>query len=806
MNPFPKMTQPFRNAIRHGTLALATLALAASASAALITWSSAPATVSGSYGQTLNTGLFDSTNVVYAENTGGAAQSFDGINFSAGTINFAGAYDGFHEGGWPSQTGTYGSSGPNTVTLGTGSLPALTIGQQYKIQVLVFDGRSDTGIPGRTVSLDGINQGTYASGVYNVNWGTGRLVTGTFTADATTQAFTIEAFDGATSKGGLVNALVLNAVIPRPPDPTPSAAQQAQIDRKYGMFCCFGVNTFANLEWSDGTLPATSFAPTAVDADQWVQTAKAAGMRYLLLTTKHHDGFCLWDSQWTTYDVASSAVPDVDVVKLVSEACARHGIRFAVYYSLWDRHEPSYGNAADYVTYMKRQLTELLSNYGPVAELWLDGGWERPSDDWNIPELYTVVKRLQPECQFTVNWSIGLPTNHDAHPVQPSQQENGFPIRYFPADFRTADPLLPKFPDPKAFTHNGETYYMPFEATVTTTAGNTWYFNTGDTTAKPLSVLERTFNAATAQNNLLVLNAAPNRDGVIIPACATALTQLAYRLGLEPDRPHPVNLANTATTTASSTWMIDAGYEAPKATDEDPDTRWAAAAGDPSPWLEIAFANSTRFDRVIINEYGEDDVYRCTSFNLQAWNGSSWDIIHTGTTLGESIRIDLSAPVTATKLRLQILGSTNTVSIWMLKVQDSARPNPAQTSYRLWQEQNFSLAEINAGTADSDTIAANDGVANALKFALGISDVRNPYNGTSLTPLVPREGDTPLFTFLRAQRDAGYTVQASEDLTHWNTLAIDPGSTGSTGSLVSVPVPQSSTGKSFVRLNVDPEP
>jgi hypothetical protein len=199
-------------------IVLSTCALSMTSHGATIFWTSAPATVSGSYGQTLNTGLFDSTNVVYAENTGGAAQTFDGISFAAGTVGFAGTWNGFHEGGRPSQTGAYGSSGPDTVTLGTGSMPTLIIGQSYKVQVLVYDGRSDLGIPGRTVWMDGINQGVYANGIYNVNWGSGLLVTGTFTASATTQAFTVETFQAGDSKGGLVNALVLNTV------PEPHAA------------------------------------------------------------------------------------------------------------------------------------------------------------------------------------------------------------------------------------------------------------------------------------------------------------------------------------------------------------------------------------------------------------------------------------------------------------------------------------------------------------------------------------------------------------------------------------------------------
>ena len=587
------------------------------------------------------------------------------------------------------------------------------------------------------------------------------------------------------------------------PSIVPSAGQQAQINRKYGMFCHFGINTFADQEWTDGTLPATLFNPTAVNADQWVLTAKAAGMRYLLLTTKHVDGFCLWPSAWTTYSVASSSVPTVDVVKLVSEACARHGIRFGIYYALWDRHEPSY-NSPDfnnYVLYMQRQLTELMSNYGPVTELWLDGGWQQPSDAWNIPSLYHLVKTLQPDCQFTVNGNIGLPSNPDGGFVRPDQQEAGYPIRYFPSEFRTADPYLPKFPDPKTFSHNSLTYYLPLEATITLAAGDHWFYNTADTGTKSLLTLENIFNTATAQNNLLVFDAPPNRDGVLLPSNIAALTQLAYRLGLEPDRPHPVNLANGATITAGSTWPSP-GFEPDKACDEDPSTRWAAAPGDLTPWLQIDFGVATCFDRVIINEYCDSDVYRCTSFALQSWNGTDWDTVYTGTTLGESIRIDLTNPVVSSKLRLQILASTAPVSIWMLKVQDSARPNPALSSFRIWQEQNFSLAEINSGRASANSISASDGIANAVKFALGIGNVRQPYPGNP-TPVSPRPGDTPLFSFYRASRDARYIVQSSENLYDWSNLTIDPGLVGST---VNVPFPPAPSGKSFLRLLVNPEP
>lgn len=158
------------------------------------------------------------------------------------------------------------------------------------------------------------------------------------------------------------------------PSTKPNAAQQAMIKRGYGMFIHFGINTFADTEWSDGTLPVEIYKPLQLDPDQWVRIAMEAGFRYVLLTVKHHDGFCLWDSPLTNYDVAGSPMK-TDVVKAVSDACKKYGIQFTIYYSLWDRHEPSYknGDPQVYVNYMLKQLTELFTNYGPICELWLDG-------------------------------------------------------------------------------------------------------------------------------------------------------------------------------------------------------------------------------------------------------------------------------------------------------------------------------------------------------------------------------------------------------------------------------------------------
>jgi hypothetical protein len=193
----------------------------AASHAATISWSNSVYTVSGSFGQTLNTGQFVTTGTqILAQNIGGSALAFDGINFATGTIGMGGGnHTGFHENTPTANTllARQGSYGVNGVA-STVNLTGLTSGYTYRVQVLVYDGRGDVGIPGRTVRFDGINQGQYANGIANVTWGNGLLVTGTFTADSTSQAFTIEAFtSGGASRGGQLNALTLyQTAVPEP--------------------------------------------------------------------------------------------------------------------------------------------------------------------------------------------------------------------------------------------------------------------------------------------------------------------------------------------------------------------------------------------------------------------------------------------------------------------------------------------------------------------------------------------------------------------------------------------------------------
>ena len=148
----------------------------------------------------------------------------------------------------------------------------------------------------------------------------------------------------------------------------PSPRQAALQQLEFYAFIHFGVNTFTDREWGDGTESPSIFDPQNLDAEQWVRAVKSAGMGGLILTCKHHDGFCLWPSRYTNHSVASSPYKNGkgDVVREVSQACGRHGLKFGIYLSPWDRNCPLYGQGRTYDDFFIGQLTELLTGYGDI--------------------------------------------------------------------------------------------------------------------------------------------------------------------------------------------------------------------------------------------------------------------------------------------------------------------------------------------------------------------------------------------------------------------------------------------------------
>jgi len=336
---------------------------------------------------------------------------------------------------------------------------------------------------------------------------------------------------------GVINHNALSQQMLPVPSRQPNKAQMKQIERKYGMFIHFGINTFHDMEWTDGSKPADSYNPKTINADQWIRTAKNAGMKYVILITKHHDGFCLWDSKFTDYDVANSG-NTTNVVEAVAKACKKQGIGLGLYYSLWDRNKN--GDSKDatldsaYNAYIINQLNELIDiagKYTKVVEFWFDGGWEKENYRWPVKEIYQTIKSREPECQVGINWSIGLPENPDYHLVEPKDQKEGYPIRYFPSDFRLGDPYLPVENDPKVFSNDGKEYYMPWESTIC--ISKRWFYNSTDTVYKSVDDLVKMYRTATDQDNILILNCPPNCEGKMRETDIELLMLLRKQLGIK---------------------------------------------------------------------------------------------------------------------------------------------------------------------------------------------------------------------------------------------------------------------------------
>jgi alpha-L-fucosidase len=309
----------------------------------------------------------------------------------------------------------------------------------------------------------------------------------------------------------------------------PSDAQAAWMRLGYGMFIHFGPNTLAGVGWGDGRFPAARFEFSKLDARQWAAVAAEAGMRYAVLTAKHHDGFCLWPSADTEYSVKSSPGRR-DVIGEFVRACRGAGILPGIYYSLWDRNWPFYEDDAAYCEYMQRQISELLTDYGPLVEIWFDGGWDKeyptrqwaydpawPSDPqvdqsalrggrWKWRELYDLVHRLQPDCLVTSN----------------SGSDRPGAVRYHPIDFRRAEHfdfvyqgrICKPIVDSVFTDSGGKPIFLPLE--FCTSLNPNWFYVGDKFYSHPsAAAIAGWHRAARGAGANLLLNVGPDTDGLI---------------------------------------------------------------------------------------------------------------------------------------------------------------------------------------------------------------------------------------------------------------------------------------------------
>lgn len=298
--------------------------------------------------------------------------------------------------------------------------------------------------------------------------------------------------------------------------PRPTRAQLDWQRDELAIFLHFGVNTFTDREWGDGTEAPSIFAPSALDARQWARSARAAGFRAMILTAKHHDGFCLWPTETTRHSVASSPWRGGtgDVVREFVDACRAEGLRPGLYLSPWDRNHPTYGNSSRYNDVYAAQLTELLTRYGPLAEVWFDGAngegpnGRRQEYDW--PRVFGLVKRLQP------NAVVFSDAGPDVRWCGNERGEAGDP------NWSTIDPATVPFPgadgpgiiEALQHGHSHGTVWRPAEADVSIRPG--WFYHPAqDDKVRDAANLMQLYVQSVGRNSKLLLNVPPTRDGLL---------------------------------------------------------------------------------------------------------------------------------------------------------------------------------------------------------------------------------------------------------------------------------------------------
>lgn len=406
---------------------------------------------------------------------------------------------------------------------------------------------------------------------------------------------------------------------------TPHPRQLAWQELEVQAFVHFGMNTFYDREWGEGTEEPARFNPAEFDARQWVRTFRQAGMKQVILTCKHHDGFCLWPSRYTEHSVKNSPWREGkgDVVREVADACREGGLKFGVYLSPWDRHEPSYGDSPGYNEFYKNQLAELLTNYGPIGEVWFDGACgegpngKRQVYDWE--GYIALVRRLQPDAVIF----------SDAGPdVRWVGNENGFAGETNWSMLRRGE-FFPGSPNHRQLTqgHEDGTHWVPAECDVSIRPG--WFYHPAeDDEVKSAAELLDIYYASVGRNGGLLLNVPADRRGLIPEVDVRRLAE--FRAAIERDLPK--NLA-----IGKPVWASWAGEGTPQAAaaiaDGDPHSAWCAPAGITAATLTIELGAVEGFDRICLQE----DIrqgQRVRSFAVDAWDGVNWQTVTEGTTIG----------------------------------------------------------------------------------------------------------------------------------------------------------------------------
>ncbi|MDD4114580.1 MAG: alpha-L-fucosidase [Massilibacteroides sp.] len=437
---------------------------------------------------------------------------------------------------------------------------------------------------------------------------------------------------------------------PAPYGPLPTEYQMTWQKMEYNMFVHFGPNTFTNVEWGNGKEDPKVFNPSAIDCRQWAAVAKAAGMKGIIITAKHHDGFCLWPSKYSTHTVRESSWKEGkgDLLRELSDACKEYGLKFGVYLSPWDQNHPAYGTT-EYNQVFVNTLTEVLTNYGEVFEQWFDGangeghGGKKQVYDW--PLFNATVYKYQPQAVIFSDVGPGCRWvgNEQGHVGETNWSR---------LDVEGYEPGA-KGPNPDSLNTgniNGARW-LPAETNTSIRPG--WFYSPStDDKVKSLGQLVDIYYTSVGRNSTLLLNVPPDRTGRIHPNDSIRLMELRKAI----DESFKTNLAK-GTLTATSTRGNDSRYSVTNLLDGDYDTYWATDDDVLTASVELTLDAETTFNRLLLQEYiplGQ----RIVAFNVDYWDDATqnWKQLIEATTVGYK-RILRFPEVTASRIRIHITRS-----------------------------------------------------------------------------------------------------------------------------------------------------
>lgn len=445
----------------------------------------------------------------------------------------------------------------------------------------------------------------------------------------------------------------------------PSKRQFEFQQLEFYSFVHFTVNTFTGKEWGEGTESPSIFNPVKFDAKQWVSAVKAAGMKGLILTCKHHDGFCLWPSKYTGHTVANSPYKDGkgDIVKEVSEACKEAGIKFGVYLSPWDRNNQAYGQGKLYDDYFVNQLTELLTNYGDVFDLWFDGACGEGKNgkkqlyDWN--RYYEVIRTLQPNACINVcgpdirwcgneagdtrpaEWSVVPKRTADTEKIaSQSQKEDDESFRKrkvmaWDQDLGSREILA------------GEEELIWYPAEVNTSIRPGWFYHESeDSKVRPLEELLRIYYNSVGGNATFLLNIPPTKEGLFHENDVKRLEEIGDYLR----EAFKVNLAESAKFSADSCLE---GYGIENIVNDDYESYYTTEDGITQAVIEVSWKERQTMKHIVLKE-NILCSQRIEKFRVEAEQNGKYITLYNGTVVGYK-RIIPIEPVETDKIRICII-------------------------------------------------------------------------------------------------------------------------------------------------------